>query len=48
VAKRCVWELGWGIGEAIWAVDVRIENSGSVEEFERKESELLEGYRKEL
>ena len=42
VASRDARELGWGMGEAIRAADLRIENSGSVEEFEGKVGELLE------
>ncbi len=43
VANRDARELGWGMGEAIRAADLRIENAGSVEEFEAKVREVLEG-----
>ena len=43
VASRDARELGWGMGEAIRAADLRIENSGGVEEFEAKVREALKG-----
>jgi len=43
VASRDARELGWGMGEAIRAADLRIENSGRVEEFEGKVRVVLEG-----
>jgi len=43
VANRDARELGWGMGEAIRAADLRIENAGSVVEFEGKVREVLEG-----
>jgi len=43
VASRDSRELGWGMGEAIRAADLRIENSGSVEVFEARVREILEG-----
>ena len=43
VADRDARELFWGMGEAIRAADLRIENAGSVAEFEGKVREVLEG-----
>lgn len=43
MAKRDAPELGRRMGDAIRTADLRIENSRSVEEFEWKEWELLEG-----
>jgi dephospho-CoA kinase len=43
VADRDARELGWGMGDAIRAADLRIENAGSVEEFEGRVREALEG-----
>ena len=45
VADRDARELSWGMGEAIRAADLRIENSGSVAEFEGKVREVLAGGR---
>jgi dephospho-CoA kinase len=42
VANRDARELGWGMGEAIRAADLRIENAGSVEEFEGRVREVLD------
>ena len=42
VASRDARELGWGMGEAIRAADLRIENSGGVEEFEARVRVVLE------
>lgn len=41
VASRDARELGWGMGEAIRAADLRIENSGSVAEFEGRVRRIL-------
>lgn len=43
VANRDARELGWGMDEAIRAADLRIENSGGVEEFEGRVREVLAG-----
>lgn len=43
VADRDARELSWGMGEAIRAADLRIENAGSVEEFEERVREVLAG-----
>jgi len=45
VADRDARELSWGMGEAIRAADLRIENSGSVAEFRGRVREVLEGGR---
>jgi dephospho-CoA kinase len=46
VADRDARELGWGMGEAIRAADLRIENAGSVAEFMGKVREVLAGGKK--
>lgn len=43
VADRDARELSWGMGDAIRAADLRIENSGSVDEFRGRVREALEG-----
>ena len=45
VADRDARELSWGMGEAIRAADLRIENAGGVEEFRGRVREVLEGGR---
>jgi dephospho-CoA kinase len=45
VADRDARELSWGMGEAIRAADLRIENSGSVAEFRGRVREVLAGGR---
>ena len=45
VADRDARELGWGMGEAIRAADLRIENAGSVAEFRGRVREVLGGSR---
>lgn len=45
VADRDARELSWGMGEAIRTANLRIENSGSVEEFWGRVREVLEGGR---
>jgi len=41
VFERDMRELGWGMGDAIQAADIRIENAGTQEEFKRKIKVLL-------
>jgi len=45
VADRDARELSWGMGEAIRAADLRIENAGGVAEFRGRVREVLEGGR---
>jgi len=45
VADRDARELSWGMGEAIRAADLRIENAGGVEEFRGRVRAVLEGGR---
>jgi len=42
VASRDARELGWGMGEAIRAADLRIYNVGSVDDLEQQIETILQ------